>query len=245
MAKTILLSKEHHKDLRIKTTYSAEFGDAVMWAPTFAFEFRNLQSHYPILFQKDSAGGGFFPIALFGLEQNENLFLNEQGWDCNVIPLMVQRVPFSIGLYGDDGAEKKRLIHIDIEHPKVSRAEGQPLFDSSGVNSDYLERMSGMLEAIHVWNEHNTRFMAALVELDLLEPVTMDIRLANKTQGQLIGFHTINEEKLNQLSGADLKTLNERNFLQPIYMAIASLSSMNKLIERKSSGKSSAPLSAA
>lgn len=234
MAKTILLTKEHHRDLRVQTGFSKAWGDAVMWAPTFAFEFRNLQSHYPIFFQKDPTSGKFFPIALFGLEQNENLFLNEQGWDTSVIPVMVQRGPFSIGLYGAEGTEKKRLIHIDIEHPKVGLENGQRLFDEQGMNTEYLDRVSGMLEAIHVWNEHNTGFVAAITELNLLEPVTLDIRLADKTQGQLMGFYTINEEKLQQLSGDDLKALNESNFLQPIYMAIASLASINKLIERKS-----------
>lgn len=237
MAKTVLLSKEHHGDLRVNNTYSAALGDGVMWVPTFASEFRNLQSHYPILFQKDSSTGAFFPVALFGMEQGENLFLTDQGWDCSVIPLMIQRVPFSIGLYGNEGAEKKPLIHVDVEHPKVSSQQGERLFDDNAMNTPYLDRIAAMLEAIHSWNEHNNQFISALTELALLEPVTMDIRLADKSQGHLIGFYTINEEKLQQLSGDDLKLLNERNFLQPIYMAIASLSSMTRLIERKSRAK--------
>lgn len=235
MTKTVLLNKENHTDLRVNTHYSRALGDGVMWVPTFAAEFRNLQSHYPILFQKDTTTGRFFPLALFGLAQGENLFLNDNGWDCTTIPLMLQRGPFSIGLYGEgDVNEKRRLIHIDLDHPKVSTSEGERLFETHGAGTAYLERVSGMLEAIHVWSLDNELFIEALLSLNLLEPVTFDITLADGSKGQLLGYYSIHEERLADLSAQELQDLNQKNFLLPIYMALASLSNIRKLIERKS-----------
>lgn len=235
MMKTVLLTKENHKNVYIKTAYSRELGDSSMAVPTFALEFRNLQPHYPILFQKDSETSRFLPVALFGLEQGENLYLKNNMWDCTYIPLMAQKGPFSIGLYGDgDIKEKQRLIHIDMNHPKVNASEGLRLFEAHGGATEYLEKVSGLLDAIHNFSEHNKGFMQELTAKELLEPVTVDITLANGERGQLFGYYTIKEERMAELNGNELQALNEKGYLFPIYMAIASLSNIRKLIERKS-----------
>lgn len=233
--KTVLLNNEQHRDLRVDNRFRRENGDAVMWGQTFSPEFRTVQAHYPILFQKDPNSGRFFAVALFGLEQEENLFLQDDRWDAGYIPLMMQRVPFSIGTYpGDDGDEPRRMMHIDVEHPKVNTETGTRLFEEHGANTDYLDRVSGMLEAIHVWHQHDIAFIDTLTELQLLEPVTMDITLEDGTTGQLMGFYTIQEERLKSLSAEQVASLHERGYLEPIYMAIASMGKMRALIERKS-----------
>ncbi|WP_041521727.1 SapC family protein [Gilvimarinus agarilyticus] len=232
MANTVLLTADKHKHLKVKARYSSALGDNVMWSPTYPAEFRSVQADYPILFHKDANSEKFIPAALFGLEQGENLFLGEsEQWDAAYIPLMMQRIPFSIGLYGE---EKKRLVNIDLDHPKVSDSDGVALFEEHGAPTEYLERVSGMLEAIHVWVEHNDKFMAAVSELNLLEPVTVDITLENGTQGQLMGFYAVNEDKLKLLDATDFHTFFEQDFLEPLYMAIASVANIRKLINRKS-----------
>ena len=82
MANHALLNNADHQHLRVRTTRGAGYGDAVMSALTFPAEFRELQSHYPIVFAKN-ADGSFDAIALFGFEHGENLFLGQggQGWD--------------------------------------------------------------------------------------------------------------------------------------------------------------------
>jgi hypothetical protein len=236
VAKISLLNNEVHRNLKIITEQSPNFGDDVMWTPTFASEFRNIQAHYPILFQEDLASHELFPIALFGFEKGENLFLSESGWDASYIPLMIQRIPFSIGLYPGEKVddEEKRLVNIDLDHPRVNTAEGEILFGEHGEESPYLTRISSMLEAIHICNKHSQEFMSAIVEFDLIEPVTMDIVSPNGFNGQLIGFYTINEDRLAGLEAKTLESLHKRDFLQPIYFALASLSNIRTLIEKKS-----------
>ena len=58
---------------------------------------RNVQACYPIFFIKDGATGQFYPAAVFGFDENENLFLSDQGWDASYIPMMIRRHPFLIG----------------------------------------------------------------------------------------------------------------------------------------------------
>ena len=80
MTNYALLNNDDHQDVCVITERSARYGDNVMYALTFPFEFRSVQALYPILFHSDSNGNPF-PVALFGFQEGENLFLDESGWD--------------------------------------------------------------------------------------------------------------------------------------------------------------------
>ncbi|HEY5754673.1 MAG TPA: SapC family protein [Steroidobacter sp.] len=227
MSKHVLLNNVDHKDLRIITTRGAEYGDNVMLAATFPAEFRNLQAHYPIVFRKN-AQGQFEPVALLGFKDGQNLFLTTQGWDAPYIPMTLERLPFLIGLSHD----REPMMHIDLDHPRVSRTQGEPIFREFGGNTDFLERMSSLLLAIHQGLAATGSFIGALLEHELLESFVLDVQLNDGSQNRLAGFYTIKEERLLELNGAALERLNRAGHLQAIYMTLASLSHFRALIER-------------
>ena len=228
MPQSVLLNNVDHKDLRVITTRSAQYGDKVMTALTFVHEFRKLQAHFPIVFFKSEDGTGFHAVALLGFEESENLFLGPDGWDAAYVPLTMARQPFLIGK--DKG---ELLLHVDLDSPRVSRTEGELVFLEYGSNSDYLERMSSALRSIHEGLELAPAFSAALLEFNLLESFVFDVELPDGSQNRLAGFYTINEERLQALNGQALEQLSRAGFLQPIYMVIASLSNLSALAERK------------
>jgi hypothetical protein len=227
MTNNVLLNNVDHKDLRVITTRSAQYGDDVMYAITFPAEFRNIQAHYPIVFRKN-AQGQFEPIALLGFQERTNLFLTRRGWDATYIPLTIERLPFLIGFSGD----QQPMMHVDLDSPRISRTEGEALFREHGGNTEYLERMSSVLLAIHQGIAGVQPFVAALLEHELLESFVLDVQLANGSQNRLAGFYAINEERLLGLNGAVLERFNRAGYLQAIHMAIASLSQFRALIER-------------
>lgn len=235
MTNFVLLDPKEHAKVKVITERSAEYGDNVKFAMTFPFEFRNIQSCYPILFQKDAGSGKFFPLALFGFENDENLFLTERGWNAPYIPIMITRQPFLIGFQDnpDSPDEKRAIVSIDMDNPRVNESQGEELFPAQGGTSEFLQRVTGNLELIHQAHVHSERFVQALIEYDLLESFTLEIELKDGSGNQLIGFYTINEDSLRQLGGPALARLNEQGFLQPIFMALASLSSLRNLIDLK------------
>jgi SapC len=236
MAKHVLLNNVEHADLRVVTTRSADLGDDVMYAVTFPWEFRNLQAHYPILFRKRSDTGEFQPIALFGFEERENLFLSASGWDAAYVPLTVERQPFLIGMQpaGSGGSsESQPVIHVDLDSPRISRTSGEAVFLDHGGVSAYLERITSVLHTIHRGLEATPAFIESLLECDLLESFVLDVQLQDGSEHRLAGFYTLNEERLRELDGAALGRLNSRGYLQPIYMVIASLSHFRDLIDRR------------
>ena len=72
-----------------------------------------------------------------------------------------------------------------------------------------------------------------MVELDLVEAITMDITLADGSKNQLLGFSAINEDRVRALSGDALADFSERGFLMPLFMMLASLSNVARLIRLK------------
>lgn len=235
MTNFVLLDPEKHANLKVITERSAKYGDNVNFAMTFPFEFRNIQSCYPIFFQKATDSGRFFPLALFGFERNENLFLTDSGWDAGYIPIMIRRQPFLVGFQEDstNPGQKRAIVSIDMDNPRVNESEGETLFPEQGGTSPFLQEMIGNLELIHQANEHSAKFVDALIEHELLEPFTLEITLNDGSGNQLIGFYTINEDALRELSGPVFASLNEQGFLQPIFMALASHSCISTLVERK------------
>lgn len=235
MPNYVLLNNIAHKNLRVVTEYSAKFGDDVMSAIAFPEEFRAIQAIYPIFFNKDSESGKFYPAALFGLRDGENLFLSDSGWDANYVPISVKRKPFLIGFQNtqvDGVAKRTMVVHVDINSPKISETEGEPIFLPHGGNSGYLKNIVDMLDYINLGNETNEGFIESLLENELLEAFSLDIELKDGSKNQLVGFYTINEEKLENLNAVQLSKLHAKGYLIFIYMVIASMSNVSHLVER-------------
>jgi SapC len=232
MSQYQVLNKEKHRRLRIKTGCGAALGDAVMYVMTYPMEFRDIQSCYPILFTKDPNTGGFFAAALLGLEADQNLFLQGDRWDATYVPTMVQRQPFLIAT-GGEGDDKPPVVSLDLDHPRVSQDEGEVLFDSEGEPSEFLKQKIRLLEKLHRGLQHGSGFIDTLLQHQLLVQIVLDLAFADGSKRTLQGFYCIAEEQLYQLKGDVLESLNQAGYLQPVFMAVASLSRVRDLIERR------------
>ncbi len=228
MTNAVLLNNVAHADLRIITTRGAAWGDEVMSTVVFPVEFRSLQAHYPIVFQKTADATGFQPIALFGLQDGQNLFLGPGGWEAHYLPIAIERQPFMIGKSGDE-----LVVHVDLDHPRVSMSEGEQVFLSHGGATEFLERVNSLLLAIHEGLQDSAALVEALLELGLLESFVLDVERADGSQGRLAGLYTIDEDRLGALDATALERLHRAGHLQSIYMVLASASNFRDLIERE------------
>jgi hypothetical protein len=225
MTRHVQLDPITHRALRIDTRRAAALGDEVMLAPTFPGEFRELQAHYPIVFHVESAR--VQPVALLGLQQGRNLFLSDTGWDAHYVPLAIERQPFLVGV---DGAT--RTLHVDLDHPRVQSSTGEPVFLPHGGTTDYLQRMQAVLATLHDGLSDLPAFAESLQTHALLEPFALDVRLDDGRQHRLAGFHSIDESRLRTLAPETVAALHAAGHLEPVYMAMASLSRLRDLIER-------------
>lgn len=236
MANHVLLNNLDHQDLKIITDKSEKYGNNTMYSVVYPFEFKQLQADYPIFFHKDNASNSYTALALLGFQEKENLFLKNEQWHASYIPLMIEREPFLIGKQSqiENGETvENTVIHLDLDNPRVSKDQGTDIFLPQGGNSDYINRISATLKAIHESKASTKLFMDNMVELDLFESFNLDIQLTNGSNNRLSGFYTLNEDKLMNLTGSELEKLNKSGLLKLIYMVIASHENINALIKLK------------
>ena len=226
------LNNVEHAQLKIKQTPCE--ADRVMFSPVYTSEMRALQGNFPLMFYKSPSDGKFTPIALFGFEQGENLFLTDERWTSQYIPMLIQRGPLMIATDGQtDTGETARVIAIDMEHPNVSHDEGESLFLEFGGNTAYLDRLATMLEGIHQGHTLTPLFVEALNEHNLITAITLKITLKNGQDHALEGFYAIDDEKLQTLNEEAVADLHRRGHLLPAFMMVASQSQLKRLIELK------------
>jgi hypothetical protein len=238
MTRHVMLNNIAHKDLRVNTRYGAEFGDSVGTVMTVPTEFADVQREYPIFFRKDPATGEFMSIALLGFSKDENLFLDERGWNASYVPGVIARGPFLIGFQErQEGGElqKEAVIHVDLDSPRISSSadEGEAVFLPQGGNSRYLNRVVDILNGIRVGLEASKSMFAAFTEADLIEPLKLEIKINSEQQYNLLGLHTINQQKLANLSAEALHKLHRTGFLQGAFLVVSSLNNVQRLIELK------------
>lgn len=232
MSRHAILTRDEHRDIRIRTDSSPELGDAVMSCFTIPSEFRRIQHNFPILFRRDEATRRFSALALFGFESGENLFLEGDRWTADYKPMALAIQPLLVGRPAS--GEGAGQVHIDLDHPRIARDdEGVLLFDPTGRPTPFLERATDMLAELDEGHRASDDFFAALERYDLLEPFFLDVELNNGAKHRMVGYHLINEEKLVRLEGGSIAELHAAGHLMPIFMALASLSSLADLIARK------------
>jgi hypothetical protein len=235
MANHQLLDNVTHKDLRVRLKYGPEFGDNVGTVLAFPTELADLQREYPIFLRRDS-NGEYFAVALLGFAGDENLYLDGDRWDAFYLPGIVGRGPFMIGFQErQEGEETKRqaVLHVDMDHPRVSQTEGERVFLEQGGYSPYLQRVTRVLDGLHEGYAVTKSMFAALNELGLIAPVEMEVKLTGQQPLNLQGFYSIDREKLAELPAEALHKMNRTGLLQGAYLILASQANLEKLIDRK------------
>lgn len=230
MSDHAILTAEVHRELRIRNERGAALGDGLMCALVVPSEFRQVQGDYPILFRLSAERDEFTALAMFGFETGENLYLDGDRWDASYLPLSLAIQPFLIGGADPQG---ERQVHIDLASPRIGGGEGTRVFDEDGRPTPYLDEIAGKLGALDAGYQASAGFYEALRRHRLLEPLTLEITLDDGSINRLVGFHVIDEARLQSLDTATLGALHAADHLMPIFMALASLSNLTKLIARK------------
>jgi len=236
--KRVLLNNVDHADLRVIAGHGVAYGDGVNQTLLLPTEFEAAQREYPILIRKDAADA-YQAVALLGLDRDENLFLDEAGWNARYIPAVQRRGPFSIALQRDErGGEPRPMIHVDLDHPRIS-AEGEPLFLSAGGNSPYLQSVSQTLGQIHDGLEIAGPMFAAFEQYGLIEPIDIEIKLDDNTSYAVPDVYSIAPDRLSALSGEALERLHQSGLLRAAQWIVSSMGNIEDLIARKNRRRAS------
>jgi hypothetical protein len=236
------INLEQHGKMKVRRLDRVpEFGRSHA-VPLTVDEFALVQRHYPIVF---SVGGAPVPIALMGLNEGVNVFLDADGrtTDPNIyIPAYLRRYPFLLAKLRPDSDELS-LCYDSTSGAVGDFEDGELLFDGdqpSAATKAILE----FCEQFEAAGVRTNAFVEDLVKSDLL----MDGEVAIQPEGApqpfvYRGFRMVDEEKVRNLRGDELRKMNQNGMLPLIFAHLFSLSQMRDVFARQvQQGKAPAPL---
>lgn len=234
MADLVVLDSQTHRRMRVAARPVAEHAE-VNVVSVIPRELPRLVAHYPIFFTKSSATGQFEPAALLGFERKENLYWVNGQWDVEYMPLQIQRQPFSLLPRGESsgGGPTAVEVAIDMASSSILSQGGERLFQDDGRPTAYLSNIMSMLKALVSGSTEAYEFTGRLAELNLIEPVRIEVEFVDASDTKLQGLYWIAEAVLKALPAAQLAELRDREFLQWMYFQMASVSHLSGLISRK------------
>jgi hypothetical protein len=141
------------------------------------------------------------------------------------VPLNIQRYPFDIRPDGD-----KLGVFID-ENSDMIGEQGETLFTKEGEASEFLKNRQQFLAELANSEMMNQRFIAKIVELNLLEEVQIGIQYESGQSRNITGINAVSEKKLHALSDEVILDLHKQGFLGAIYAMLLSLGQLNRLVE--------------
>ncbi|WP_310466911.1 SapC family protein [Sphingomonas sp.] len=235
------LNATQHGKMHIRRLNQAPMIGATHAFPVTVDEFGLLQRSYPIVF---SLGDNPIPLALMGLNEGTNAFLDENGLPRDpelYIPAYLRRYPFLLARIRPDSDELS--LCFDPNSGVIGDfSEGEALFDGDQP-SEATKAILQFCEQFETAGQRTAAFMAELTKSGLL----MDGEVAIQPQGAeqpfvYRGFQMIDEEKLRELRGDELRKMNQNGMLALIFAHLFSLSQIRDVFARQvAQGKGPVP----
>lgn len=230
------LSSIDHSDWRARGLDRAEFLVDQHAVPLTSDEFVAASRHYPIVF---SAGDNPVPLALMGLNEGVNTFVDAEGKLINpvYVPAYIRRYPFLLARLRPD-VEELSLCFDPTSGALGKFEEGDALFDGDQPS----EATKNVLQFCQNFEEAGARtglFIEELKKADLLMDGEVSIQPEGSAQPYVYrGFQMIDEEKLRELRGDVLRKMMQNGILPLIFAHLFSLQLMREVFaEQVKAGK--------
>lgn len=229
----VALDRVQHKNLKIQLPL-ADWSPAKVLNSYFVTtaEFGDLCKDFPIVFVRNgddvNAPLEVAPVAVYGLQQGENLFIQDGKWVGESMPAHMRAYPFTTARINDE----QYAICIDRSWAGFDAEEGQPLFDEKGEAAPFLGEIKTYLDNLEIETERTRMICKRLVELDLMEPMRFD---ADLESGPLSveGFYCISESKFTALPDDVVAELHRSGILGLVHAQHISMGNMRRLLERR------------
>ncbi|MEZ5682143.1 MAG: SapC family protein [Erythrobacter sp.] len=225
------LNSNDHSSFRTRAVELAPWLAKQHAIPLTVDEFIQAQRHFPIVF---SSGDNPLPLALMGLNEGVNTFVDATGkvTDPTYIPAYVRRYPFMLARLRPD-ADELSLCFDPTADSIGEFSEGEALFegkDPTAATKSILEFCENFEQA----GQRTQNFMNELKEHELLMDGEVAIQQGDNPQPFVYrGFQMVDQEKLRNMRGDQLRKWNENGFLPLLFAHLFSLDQMRIIFGRQ------------
>ncbi len=228
------LNSGQHGKLKLKRDFTVPGVSQTHAIPVTVEEFTHAQRSFPIIF---SAGDEPIPLALMGLNEGVNTFLDADGKPIETMaymPAYLRRYPFILAKLQPTSDELS--LCFDPTSGAFSEDDGEPLFDDEGQPTELTRNILQFCEQFETAGLRTQAFMNDLKSSGLLMEGEVSIQPDGVEQPFLYrGFRMIDEEKLRELRGDELRKMNQSGMLPLIYAHLMSLALIRDVFFRQTS----------
>ena len=207
------LDAKKHAELGLKKDFGLGFTKGVNAVPVNMIEMPQICHFYPIAFSPDANAT---PVALIGLRDNENLFLNEKNaWEPDVyIPAYIRRYPF---IFSEVPGSDQLTLCVDMDDSVVSEKSDQKFFDKDGKPTQLAQNALEFCKSYHAAAQQTMEFSKALGASGLLVERQAEISVGEGKKINFSGFRIIDEQKFAELDDADFLEWRRKGWLPFLY----------------------------
>lgn len=197
-----------------------------------AAECLHMAAEYPIVFvrtgQDEQGQTDYAPIAVLGMTNDQNLFLDGGRWRATQLPAMLATYPFCVARAPGD----RFAVCIDGAYNGLAtEGDGQRLFTDTGEPAEFAKTVQGELERLESLINATRVISRRLASLGLLQEKRFDATLPNGDKLAVDGFFTIDEAAVKALPDATVLELHRDGLLSLINAHWVSLGQMRRLLQ--------------
>lgn len=217
-----------HGTLKLRQLDSYAFAAKNHAIPVVGAEFADVAREYVIGFAP-AEGGTYIALAMLGLRQEENLFVDEAGkWDSRYVPIYLRRYPFITSeVQGGDA-----VICIDEAAAReLSSPDGVALFED-GKPTDATKKMAETLFRLRDDANRDKEWIKEIADAGLFKQVSASADLPDGRKVSMDGMFVVDEEKLRELPAEKAGEWLKKGILSIVYAHLMSLPNLALLTER-------------
>lgn len=207
------LDAARHKELALKENFGLGFTKDVNAVPINMIEMPQICHYYPIAFSPDANGT---PVAILGLRDNENLFVNAKGdWlSDSYIPSYIRRYPF---IFSEFKGGDQLTLCMDMNDNIIDKTGKQRFFEDNNEPSSLAKNALEFCKSYHAAAQQTVAFGQDIAKAGLLVERAAEIVVPGGKKINFSGFRIIDEEKLAKLDEKTFLDFRQKGWLPFIY----------------------------